>query len=151
MAFTPFVPTAGSFSTITTTGTITASGDVSVTAPAHFNGLGTPGPGVAAGANAGGTPPVPVLISGSTDPAGAVTFGTGTTPAAGDMVDVTYNAPFTATNGAHPVIAARNTATQALGLYVFASSATGFSVGCTNAPAASQANTVYWFTYHVIG
>lgn len=46
-------------------------------------------PTLAAGANAGTTPPSPVLGTGSTDGRGAITFGTGTTPAAGAMVTVT--------------------------------------------------------------
>lgn len=108
-------------------------------------GGGGPTPTAAAGANAGTTPPAPVVTSGDTDMRGNITFGTGATPAAGAMVVVTFanawlNAPFV-------MVTPKNTATQALGLYVTGVSTTGFTLSCTTAPAASQANTVFSFDF----
>src|SRR6266704_1079072 len=105
-------------------------------------------PAAAAGANAGTSPPVPVVDSGSTDTRGGLTFGTGTTPAAGAEVGVTL----TAAAQANPIVVltARNTATQALGLYVSAVTTAGFTISCTTAPAASQANTIYSVGYVVV-
>ena len=117
----------------------------------HFCGnIGT-APTAAAGANAGTAPPAPVVTAGATDTRGNITFGTGTTPAAGAQVVVTFNA-----GSAYPVIPvgimfnALNTATQALGLYVTSITTTGFTLSCTTAPAASQANTIYSFNYLVV-
>ena len=100
----------------------------------------------AAGANAGTTPPSPVRTN-CTDVAGQITFGTGGSPAAGDQVDVTFYSAYSV--APKVMLTPINTATQALGLFVSASSTTGFSVSCTNAPSASQANTVYGFNYAV--
>lgn len=100
----------------------------------------------AADTGAGTSPPTPVA-TGATDVAGTVTFGTGTSSAAGDLVAVTFGRAFAA---APDVVATpNNTATEALGLYV-ASTTTGFTVSSTNAPTDSQANTVYSFTYQVV-
>jgi hypothetical protein len=105
-------------------------------------------PVCAAGTNAGGTPPAPVVTK-ATDVAGQITFGTGTAPAAGDMVDVTFNRAY----GTQPyiVLSAMNGATAALGPYVRSPASTGFSVGFDSAPAASQANTVYAVSWIVVG
>lgn len=110
------------------------------------------GPTAAAGANAGTSPPAPVVVGGSNDQRGDITFGTGTTPAAGAQVVVTFATSNTNYGGNNPgiVLTARNSATQALGLYVSASSSTAFTVSSTSAPAASQANTVYRFHYVVL-
>jgi hypothetical protein len=113
----------------------------------HVYGTGT-GPAVAALTNAGTTPPAPVLTRGS-DQSGAVSFGTGTTPAAGSMVSVTFNRAYSATPNV--TVTALNSATQALGLYLQSISTTGFQLYVVNAPAASQANTIYAFSYMVIG
>jgi hypothetical protein len=107
-------------------------------------GAGTPT--VAAGANAGTTPPVPVLVAGSNDSRGRVTFGTGATPAAGAMVTVTFSNPYAAIPF---VIVAQGTATGSGAIYVSNVTAAGFTVGFTTAPTASQANTVYGFNYQV--
>jgi|SRR5215217_5791613 len=106
---------------------------------------GTGTPTVAAGANAGTTPPAPVLVAGSNDSRGRVTFGTGATPAAGAMVAVTFSNPFSV---APYVFATQGTATGT-GAYVSNVTTTGFTFGFTTAPTASQANTVYAFNYHV--
>jgi hypothetical protein len=106
-------------------------------------------PTAAAGANAGTSPPAPVVAATARNQRGNVTFGTGTTPAAGAQVTVTYSAawplaPFVS-------VVAKNSATAALGLYVSANATGSFTVSTTSAPAASQANTVYSFDFIVTG
>lgn len=123
----------------------TIGGDVGILG--HLGSLSQNAPTAAAGANAGGSPPVPVK-TGCTDISGKITFGTGTTPAAGDQCDVTFQIAYT--NAPNVTLTPINSATAALNLYV-ATSTTGFNVSCVNAPAASQANTVYGFFYHVLG
>lgn len=104
----------------------------------------------AAGANAGTSPPAPV-VGASKDQAGTVTFGSGSgSPAAGAQVTVTFSGAWGATPKA-VVISANNDATQQLGLYVSAVSTTAFTVSTHGAPGTSQANTVYSFSYLVIG
>jgi hypothetical protein len=109
--------------------------------------MGSEGPAVtaAAGANAGTSPPSPVLTR-ATDLAGKVTFGTGTGPAAGAMCVVTFANPY----GQNPVpaISPINAASAALNLHVDRTTTT-MTVSAGNAPAASQGNTVYGFFYHV--
>jgi hypothetical protein len=105
-------------------------------------------PGTAAGANNGGSPPAPSLVAGSTDGRGGLQFGSGTTPAAGEQVVVT----FASTYGAAPVVtlAGGNAATSALGaIYPGAVTATGFTVRCMTAPTASQGGTVFLVQYKV--
>src|SRR6059058_2146035 len=51
-------------------------------------------PTAAAGANAGGSPPAPVVVAGSTDGRGRITAGTGSAPAAGSLVVVTFGTPY---------------------------------------------------------
>lgn len=108
-------------------------------------------PSAAAGSNAGGSPPAPAVTAGATDGRGNMTFGTGTTPAAGNMVAVTWANPWKDQSGNNVtpfvMVVAKNTATQALGLYVTSVSATGFTLACTTAPAASQVNTTYSFDF----
>lgn len=108
-----------------------------------------PAPTAAAGANAGTSPPAPVVTAGDTDMRGNITFGTGTTPAAGAMVGVTFANPWAIAPTV--MVVPRNTATQALGLYVTGNSVNGFTLSCTTAPAASQGNTIYSFDYSVLG
>src|SRR5580658_7319766 len=93
----------------------------------------TPGIAAAAGANAGSGPPVPVLAAGSSDRAGNGTFGTGTGPAAGAQVAVTFGITYGA-NGPGVVVQAANAAAAALGLYVASITGTGFTIACTVAP-----------------
>ena len=99
----------------------------------------------AAGANSGGSPPAPVL-TGCTDLSGKITFGTGTSPAAGAQAVVTFNVAYA--NAPKVVITPLNSASASLNLYV-ATTTTNFTVSSVNAPSASQANTVYGFFYHV--
>ena len=104
--------------------------------------------GAAAGANAGTSPPAPVLTN-CTDVRGSITCGTGTTPAAGALLTVTFGTAYTAAPIVH--VQEQNSATKALNAYVSAVSTTGFTVSVTGTPAASQANTVYSIGYAVIG
>jgi hypothetical protein len=106
-------------------------------------------PAAVAGANAGTTPPAPVVAAGSTDGRGTITFGTGTTPAAGAQVVVTFAVPFAVA----PVVVLQpgNAATAALNDFVTAVSTTGFTIGTASAPAASQAAATFSVSYHVTG
>lgn len=137
---TPFLPLSGG----SVTGNINISG--------HIQAGGTT-PVAAAGGQAGGTPPAPVVVTGANDQGGAITFGTGTTPVAGAMVQVTFNTPWVIPGGGtpHVVVTAQNALTQALGLFVSGLSPTGFILSCVNAPAASQANTTYSFAFVAMG
>jgi hypothetical protein len=103
----------------------------------------------AAGANNGTSPPAPVVGS-STDEAGTITFGSGGSPAAGAQVAVTFSVAW----GSAPkavAVTPNNAATQALGLLAAAPTTTGFTLSTANAPTASQAATVYSFSYIVRG
>src|SRR5205823_5578693 len=100
---------------------------------------------VAAGANAGTSPPAPVVGS-SRDLRGLVTFGTGTGPTAGAQVVVTLSRTYSAAP-VSVIVTPQNTATEALGLYVSNITTNSFTLSCTIAPAASQGNTIYSFSY----
>jgi hypothetical protein len=100
----------------------------------------------AAGANAGTSPPAPVLTR-ATDLSGKITFGTGTTPAAGAQVVATFQVAYA--NAPVVVVTPVNSASAALNFHV-ATTTTTFTVSCVGAPSASQANTVYGFFYHVL-
>jgi hypothetical protein len=103
----------------------------------------------AAGANAGGSPPAPVL-SDANDMRGRITFGTGTGATAGAMVAVTFGRAFRRSTP-RIVVCAANAATAALRPYVSGEATTGFTFSVDATPASSQANTVYAFSYQVIG
>lgn len=112
----------------------------------HFTANAAAGtPVVAAGANAGTTPPAPALDAGATDLKGRVRFGTGATPAAGAMVTVTFSNPLSTT----PLVNA--TLSTAVGATVSVSSVstTGFTINFLTAPTASQALGTYAVTYKV--
>lgn len=109
------------------------------------NNTGTPT--AAAGANAGTSPPVPVVAANSSDARGSITCGTGATPAAGALVVVTFATPYAQV----PFVQLTPTTVGSANLleYVSSVSTTGFTVSLQAAPAASQANTVYGFNYRV--
>lgn len=115
--------------------------------PQDIFGQNATAPTLAAGANAGGSPPAPVLTAGATDTRGTITCGTGTTPAAGALVVVTFGTPYATA----PIIQLTPTTVGAANLLEYVSSVTinGFTVSLQAAPAASQANTVYGFNYRV--
>lgn len=128
----------------------TYSGDVDVQGGdlaflGHIGSLGLNVPTAAAGANAGSSPPAPVKTNCS-DVSGKITFGTGTTPAAGAQAVITFNTAYA--TAPTVVLTPINPTSAALNLYV-ATTTTTFTVSCVNAPSASQANTVYGFFYHV--
>ncbi len=124
---------------LATSGTVTVGTHLIVSGPAVT---------AAAGAQAGGSPPAPVIGT-SVDNGGLITFGTGSAPAAGELVTVTFGTTFVSPKAV--VVCPANTATQALGLYVSNLATTGFALRATSGPAASQANTVYSFSYVTVG
>ncbi len=100
-------------------------------------------PTAAAGANAGTGPPAPVMNGNSDDDRGTVTFGSGTTPAAGAVVVVTFATPRDASRLPVVQITETTTALAALQPAVTSITSTGFTVSTASALAGSQANTVY--------
>lgn len=124
----------------------------SLTINRHIHGGGS-APSVVASAGAGSSPPSPVAITGSTDMAGTITWGTGTSPNTQAQLTVTFAAAWTIPGGGgpHVVVTPINSATQALGLYVSGISPTGFNVNVASAPAGSQSNSTYQFCYVVVG
>lgn len=107
-------------------------------------------PTFAAGANNGTTPPAPTAVAGSSDLKGKVQFGSGTTPAAGAQVVVTFSQAYR-TAPVSVMLTGGNAGTDALGaLDAQSITATGFTIGCQTAPTASQGGTVYVVEYEVI-
>lgn len=146
-----YTPAIGAFAVraLSGTGNASSGSDAAVLYP---NGkLALPGgvaPTVAAGANAGTIPPAPVLAANSRDQRGGATFGTGTTPAVGAQLVVTFNSAFPIA----PFVQITETTgpTTALGPYVSAVSTTGFTVSFNTAPAASQPNTAYGISWQAV-
>lgn len=102
----------------------------------------------AAADGAGTAPPAPVP---GTSPAatiarGTVTWGTGTTSAAGDQVTVTFSPalPYAPVVNVTPTTAAA----ALLGLTVTATSTHGFTVGVASAPADAQPADTYGFSWY---
>lgn len=107
---------------------------------------GTPAPTVTAGANAGTSAPSP-QISGSTI-SGIITFGTGTSPAGGALVSVTFPTPL-AVPPKSVMLTSNNGLTWKLQPVSTVLTATGFTIYAINAPSASQPNTTYSVSYLV--
>lgn len=124
--------------------TNTTGGDLATLDHIVSTGAGN-SPTAAAGSHAGTSPPAPV-ITGSTDVAGKVTFGTGTSPSAGAQAVVTFAVSYT---NPRVVVTPINSASASLNLYVTVTN-TNFTVSSVNAPSASQGNTIYGFNYLVI-
>lgn len=112
-------------------------------------------PTAAAGTNAGGAPPAPVIDAQAFDMRGNLTCGSGTVPAAGQLAVVTWGNPY-ATSSA-PVVHLNGY--NALGAGLGSLNAipqgtpgnwTGFAIQCSTAPAASQANTTYGIQWWVV-
>jgi len=104
-------------------------------------------PTAAAGTGAGATPPAPAVVAGSTDGAGQISFGSGTTPAVGSMVDVTFQNPYAM---APTVVAtAANSGTPSRQVYITNVTTAGFSVGFGAAASASQTVGTYRVNYRV--
>ena len=97
-------------------------------------------------ADAGISAPGPVSSKEANDEHGAVMFGTGRNPGAGQQCTVTFSVPFAGTPAV--TITSQNEATARLEPYVSAT-AYGFSIMTANAPAAAQDNStcsVAWIT-----
>lgn len=124
---------------------VAATGSAPTVPPAA--GTGKP-PTAAAGANNGGSPPAPGVAG--VDTHGTVTFGSGSAPAAGAQVVVTFAAP---RPNDHPdvVLGAGNDATQPLGLEATGITANGFTISTHAAPAAAQAVGTFAVEYEVSG
>jgi len=114
----------------------------------HIGGRGT-APTLAAGAALGTSPPAITTGTASSDQQGQYGFGSGTAPAAGVVMTVTFNRAYS--NAPRVVLTPTTGATVGLGLYISAVSTTGFTISCQTAPAASQANTVYGVNYVALG
>jgi hypothetical protein len=99
-----------------------------------------------AGAGAGTSPPGPVAAQGPGNQSGTITWGTGSSAAAGTVVTVTFGTPFNAAPTV--VVSATNGPSSAIEYYVTAVSATGFSVATGANPASSQGNTHYGFAWY---
>lgn len=114
----------------------------------HLNLSGGTTPTAAAAANAGTSPPAPVLDASSNDQRLGLTWGTGTGATAGAQATVTFGATY----GSFVVvlIVPRNAATVNLGLYISAAPGS-FTINSANAPASSQANTTYSAKAVVVG
>lgn len=108
---------------------------------------GITAPTLAAGANNGGSPPAPNSTYRDNNH-GDINFGSGTSPAAGAQVTVTFTI---ALDNPKIVVMPGNAATQALGLYVSAVSTAGFTISSVNAPAASQSNGTYFAHFICLG
>jgi hypothetical protein len=104
-------------------------------------------PVLAALANNGGSPPAPVLSADATDRRGSLTFGSGTTPAVGGQVSVTFARPFTVV----PVVVLSPTTGGSASRAPYPANVTvnGFNINLNTAPNASQAANTYGIAYHV--
>jgi hypothetical protein len=112
--------------------------------PTDTSGVQRGAPTAVAGANNGTTPPAPVVANDSSDLRGSLTFGSGTTPAIGAQVVVTFTTPRDANR--LPVIQLTETTVAFSALQpAVAVTSTGFTVSTAVAPTGSQANTVYGF------
>ena len=102
-------------------------------------------PTLVTGGNAGSGAPAATLKAGSNDRRGTIQIGTGTSPAAGVLVAVTFGQPYPEAPTVIVGVAAQN----GTGPFVKDVTATGFNVGLLSAPAASQAVGVYALSYLV--
>lgn len=132
--------------TVTNNGAVTNAGNQTV--GGHLLSTGT-APGVAAGANNGTSPPAPVVAGTATDSRGSLTFGSGSTPAAGAQVVVTFATAFA--SAPVVVVSAGNDATAVLTLSATSVSASGFTLTTHTAPTGSQGATTYAFSWVAIG
>lgn len=113
----------------------------------HLNATAKTSPSVST-ALAGSTG-APTFVAGSSDMLGGVKFGSGTAPAAGQiMFHVTFSTQYN--NAPMVLLTPNNNDTRLLGLYVVRT-ASGFDVYAGNAPAASQPATQFEVTYMVVG
>lgn len=113
--------------------------------------VGTRGdaPTAVAQAQAGASPPAPVVDASSTDVRGLVTFGTGTGSSVGALVTLAFDEFYPVAPVV--VLVAANAVTAALGLYINVRNTTAVQIAAINPPADSQPNTAYAFYFAVIG
>jgi hypothetical protein len=104
-------------------------------------------PAAAAGANNGTTPPAPVMAVDSSDDRGSVTFGSGSAPAAGAQLVVSFAVAKDPARLPVIQITETTTATAALNPAVTSTTSAGFTVSTGAAPAASQGNTIYGLSW----
>src|SRR5215472_5983570 len=101
-------------------------------------------PTAAAGAGAGTSPPAPVVDPNSSDSHGSVTFGSGSAPAGGAVVTVTFARPRDPNRLYVLQLTENTTATAGIDLAVTSRTSTGFTISSnTRNLAASQGNTTY--------
>lgn len=105
---------------------------------------------VAGASNAGTSPPAPVVASGSTDMAGSVTFGTGSS-AVGTGAYLTVTFPVAKLVAPIVMVTAINQATAIKQPYVLTVGTGSFQIGLGVAGAVSQANTIYAVAWELIG
>lgn len=117
----------------------------------EYSVQGGTAPTLAAGSNNGTTPPVPQAISGANDARGKISFGSGTSPAIGNQVVVTFASGTAYVNTPTIFLEEQDSGTKALNLYPTNVTATGFTIASTVAPTASKANTFYNVAYRVEG
>jgi hypothetical protein len=107
-------------------------------------------PAAAAGANNGTSPPAPVVAGNSCDERGSLTFGSGSTPAAGAQVVVSFVRPQDPNRLPVVQITETTTALAAINPAVTSVTSAGFTVSTNSAPTASQAATVYGVAWALI-
>lgn len=115
----------------------------------HFSDTGGSPPAAAAGANAGTSPPTPVVAAGSNDSRGQITFGTGAGAAAGAQVGVTFAAAYAA--APFVLVSPANAAAASLQICAVSVTTAGFTLSTNVSPAPSQPNSAYPFNYWVVG
>lgn len=115
-------------------------------------GASTGAPSIAGTANLGTGAPSPTLTSGSNASRGRIEFGTGTSPAAGGLVTLTFPSGSFA-SGVTPrvMLTHESFLSTTFPLYVSAISDTAVTIGFGTAPAASQAAGTYKVAYQVLG
>ena len=107
-------------------------------------------PSITAAAGAGTGAPAPGYNAISTDTAGLVRFGSGTSPNASvGVLTLTFGKAFS--TPPIVVVTASNAATAALGSPYIGATGSLFTVYFPTALTASQPNTAYGFSYVVIG
>jgi hypothetical protein len=115
--------------------------------PTDTSGVKRQPPTAVAGANNGTGPPAPVISVDSSDDRGSLTFGSGTTPAIGAQVVVSFTQPKDPNRLPLIQLTETTTAFSALQPAVTSVTANGFTVSTAVAPAGSQAATVYGFAW----
>ena len=104
-------------------------------------------PAVGPGAQAGVSPPAPTAGAGATDERGTLFFGTGTLPAAGEMVKVRFKKPYEQV----PIVnlTPGNAAAAALGVAFVDSTVQGFSASVPIPPAPFEPGNRFVMNYTV--